>query len=216
MTRKIIAGVVVCVLLASIALFAAEKAKGKKPAAKPKQQAKNVEKQSKQKGLLDQLISAYKADDKAKMGAIIKKMEARRDKMQKLAKLNKWHRQTHRRWAAAGVAQGQGRRWAVAGRRAGRNWAAGGPGFNRNWAGARWGGQPRRWAASAPGGEFCRTGWGPQARMQRPMNRWSQQPGRFQAMQQWGPGQKRNVTRGRNIPAGPLQRPEVPPDDCGW
>lgn len=201
MTKKIIAGVAACVLLASIALFAAEKAKGKKPAAKPKQQAKNVEKQSKQKGLLDQLISAYKADDKAKMGAIIKKMEDRRDKMQKVAKLNKWHRQTHRRWARAGVAQGQGRRWAVAGRRGGRNWAS-----------ARWGGQPHRWAASAPGGEFCRTGWGPQARQ----NRWSQQPGRFQAMQQWGTGPKRNVTRGRNILAGPQQRPEVPPDDWGW
>ncbi len=212
MTRKIIAGVVGCVLLASIALFAAEKAQNKKPAAKQKQQAKAVEKQTKQKGLLDQLVAAYKANDREKMGAVIKKMEARRDKMQKLAKLNKWHRQAHRRWARAGVGQGQGRRWAMAGRRGGPGWAAGGPGFNRGWAtgwaGARWGGQPCRQAAMA--------GWGQQAWMHRPMNRWSQQPGEFGAVRQWGPGQKRNTPRGWERPGDGERRESAPPADWGW
>jgi hypothetical protein len=161
MTGKIIAGVAGCVLLASIALFSAEKAQGKKPAATPEQQA--VEKQPGQKGLLDQLIAAYKADDKEKMGAIIKKMEARRDKMQKLAKLNKWHQNVHRRWAM------EGRHWDS-------GWAAGGPGFNRGWGGARWGELP------------CRQGgmprWGAMAEGPRQMPGWGQGPRHF-APQTW-------------------------------
>ncbi len=201
MTRKIITGVAGCVLLATIALFAAEKAQGKKPAAKPKQQAKAVEKQSRQqqKGLLDQLIVAYKANDRKKMGAIIKKMEARRDKMQKLAKLNKWHREVHRRWALAGA--GRGQRWARGGQRWGRGWAMQMPRGGQH-------GQGRNWAAQG--------GWGPQTNIQRPMRGWGQQPGRFRAMRQWRQGPRRNAPQNWNMPAGGEQRANVPPADWGW
>ena len=200
MTRKIIAGVAACVLLTVITLFAAEKAQGKKPAAKPKQQAKAVEKQPKQqqKALLDQLIAAYKADDKEKMGAIIKKMEARRDKMQQLAKLNKWHKWAHRGQGMAGPGRGRGN-------------AMAGPGWGQ-------GGQMPR------GGQFCQrpccaqgamAGWGPQAGMQRPMNTWRQQGG-FGAMQGMRPCPQNIAPRTWKMPRGGERQMNLPPADWGW
>jgi hypothetical protein len=197
MTRKIIAGVAGCVLLAEIALFAAEKAQEKKTAAKPKQQALNqngsgqattVEKQSKQKDLLDQLIVAYKADDKKAMGEIIKKMETRRDKMQKLAKLNKWHKWAHRQMAA----------------QAGPGWGRG-----QQMAGPRWG---PGWQQMSRGGPAC----------QRPccwqgaMAGWEPQAGGRGQMPGWGQGPRRFAPQTSNMPRGGERQTKVPPADWGW
>jgi flagellin-like protein len=109
MTRKAIVGVIGAVLLVAIALFAAEKAKEKKVAEKPEQEAKAIGRPEQKEGLLDQLVAAYKANDREKMGEIINKMESRRDEMRKLAKLNKWHQQAHRQWGMMGWNQQQGR-----------------------------------------------------------------------------------------------------------
>jgi hypothetical protein len=198
MTKKIIAGIAGCVLLATIALTAAEKAQGKKPNKKPKQQATAVEKQPKhqQKALLDQLIAAYKADDKEKMGAIIEKMEARRNEARKLAKLNKWHQQTHRRWAMAGVGGGRGQQMA-------------GPGWGQ-------GGQMQRGGQCFQERPGAMGNWGPQAGMQRPMNRWGQQPGGFGAMQEQRQGPRHNAPQNWNRPGGDERRANIPPADWGW
>jgi hypothetical protein len=189
MTRKIIAGVAGCVLLAAIALFSAEKAQGKKPAAKPKQQVTAVEKQSKQKGLLDQLIVAYKADDKKAMGDIIKKMETRRDKTQKLAKLNKWHQGVHRRWALAGTGWGRGQQ--MAGPRWGHGWQQmprGGPACQR----------PCCWkGAGAMGG-------------------WESQAGGRGQMRGWGQSPRHFTPQTSNMPRGDERQMRVPPADWGW
>ncbi|MFH1372127.1 MAG: hypothetical protein ABII09_12695 [Planctomycetota bacterium] len=229
MTRKIIAGVAGCVLLAAIALFAAEKAQKKQPPEKPKQQAKAVDEQ--QKGLLDQLIVAYKADDREKMGEIIKKMETRRDKMQKLAKLNKWHQGVHRRWALAGVGGGRGRQMAGPCR---------GPGWQQMPRGAQSCQRPCCWQGAA-----ASAGWGPQPGMQRPMHRggqqpggfgwqdgmagrgamagrpgqmrgWGQQPGQFVPMWQWRQGPGANMPQNWNMPAGGKRQENIPPADWGW
>ncbi|MBN2019906.1 MAG: hypothetical protein JW749_06745 [Sedimentisphaerales bacterium] len=97
MTRKTIISITGIVLLATAVVFAAEKAKEKKEADKPEQQAQVGETQKQRENLLDQLINAYKADDKKAMGEIITKMEQRRDKMREAAKLRRWHRREHRR-----------------------------------------------------------------------------------------------------------------------
>jgi hypothetical protein len=209
MTRKIIAGVAGCVLLAAIALFAAEKAQGKKPDAKPKQQTTAVEKQSKQKGLLDQLIVAYKANDTEKMGAIIKKMETRRDKMQKLAKLNKWHQGVHRKWALASVGGGRGQQMAGPGWGRGGQMPRGGPACPERSRGACQ--KPCCWQGAM-------AGWGPQAGagMQRPMNTWRQQPAGFGAMQGMGPGPQPIAPQTCNMPRGGERQMRVPPADWGW
>jgi len=134
MPRKIIIAVMAAVLVVVIALFAAEKAKEKSPADKPRQDVKAFGEPKQKEGLLDQLIAAYQANDREKMGEIIKKMAQRRDEMQKLAKLNKWHQETHRKWAMAGWGANPelGRDGAMAGPP--REWQAG-PGWNRGYAG---------------------------------------------------------------------------------
>ncbi len=100
MTRKIITGVVAAILLVTIAVFAAEKAKGKASAEKPAPKA--CEQQGQHEGLLDQLAEAYKANDRQKMGEIINKMQERREEMQEFAKLNRWHQLAHRRMMGQG------------------------------------------------------------------------------------------------------------------
>lgn len=209
MTRKIIAGVAGCVLLAAIALFAAEKAQGKKPAAKPNQQATTVEKQSKQqKGLLDQLIAAYKADDKKAMGAIIKKMETRRDKMQKLAKLNKWHRQAHNNWATAGTGRGRGQQMAGPGWGRGGQMPRGGPACQRPCCGqgamAGWRDSMGGWESQA-GGRGQMHGWGAMSAGPGQMPGWGQSPRHF-------------APQTSNMPPRDDQRMRmnVPPPDWGW
>ena len=70
MTRKIITGVIAAVLVVTIAVFAAEKAKEKKFAEKAKA-GERGEEFERHEGLLDQLAEAYKANDREKMGEII-------------------------------------------------------------------------------------------------------------------------------------------------
>jgi len=140
MARKVITGLIAAVLVGAIALFAAEKAQKKESAEKPKQEAKAVEQTSAnscpgevsgrsqaveppkhRENLLDQLISAYKANDREKMGEIIKKMEQRREKMREFAEFNRWHQQAHRRMDSEGCGWRQG--WAMGGARpAGPGW----------------------------------------------------------------------------------------------
>jgi hypothetical protein len=127
MVRKVITGIVAMVLVGTIVLFAAEKVKEKSPADKPRQDVKAFGEQEQKEGLLDQLIAAYQANDRGKMGEIIKKMAQRRDKMQKLAKLNKWHQGAHRKWAMAGwgANSGCGRDGAMEGAPRGSGWNRG-------------------------------------------------------------------------------------------
>ncbi len=104
MTRKIITGVIAAILLATIGVFAAEKAKEKALAEKPELKAQageqqalsKVEGQEQHEGLLDQLVAAYKANDRGKMGEILVKMQERRGEMQEHAKFNRWHKEAHR------------------------------------------------------------------------------------------------------------------------
>jgi hypothetical protein len=110
MTRKIITGVIAAILLVTIAVLAAEKAMERKYA--DKYALKAYEQQGR---LLDQLVEAYKANDRQEMGEIINKMQERREKMEKFVKLNRWHQWAHRRM------MGQGQQMA-------------GPGWNRGWA----------------------------------------------------------------------------------
>jgi hypothetical protein len=136
MTRKITIAVCAAVLVGAIALFAAEKAREKSPANKPEQDAKAVVQPAQKEGLLDQLITAYKANDREKMGEIIKQMQERREGMRKLAKLNKWHQWAHRRMMEkAGPGWQDG--WGMAG--PGRQ---GGWGNQMPWGGPQWGGAP--------------------------------------------------------------------------
>jgi hypothetical protein len=100
MAKKLLIGATALILiLAAIPVlsgFAADKAKEKMEAAKP-EQAKACEMQKNREGLLDQLIKAYKADDKKAMGEIITKLEQRREQMRKFAKFERWHQMAHRR-----------------------------------------------------------------------------------------------------------------------
>ncbi len=93
MTRKIITGVIATVLVVTIAVLAAEKAKEKVFAERPK----TGEGFERHEGLLDQLAEAYKANDRDKMGEIINKMQERREKMREFVKLNRWYQWAHRR-----------------------------------------------------------------------------------------------------------------------
>jgi hypothetical protein len=111
MAKKVIMGVLASILLGAIALFAAEKAAQEKKAAEtPKQQERACDQPalSKVEGpkggeeLLDQLIAAYKANDREKMGEIIKKMEQRREKMRDFAQADGGHRWAHHRMRPEG------------------------------------------------------------------------------------------------------------------
>ncbi|MGA2091905.1 MAG: hypothetical protein ABSH16_00665 [Sedimentisphaerales bacterium] len=111
MAKKLLIGVTALILiLAAIPVlsgFAAEKAKEKMEAAKP-EQPKTCEMQKNREGLLDQLIKAYKADDKKAMGEIIAKLEKRREQMRKFAQFERWHQMAHRRMMQRGWGQQQG------------------------------------------------------------------------------------------------------------
>jgi hypothetical protein len=143
MARKILIIATAFVVFGGISLFAAEKAKEKKAAEKADQQTKACEQPKLREGLLDQLITAYKADDKKAMGEIIKKMEQRREKMREFAKLNKWHQRAHRGDGMAG------------------------PGWQRGWQ-APCGGQ----CFQRPCGPGAMGNWGRPDGMQRPMHKW--------------------------------------------
>jgi hypothetical protein len=139
MTKRIIISITAIVVLAGVSLLAAEKAKEKKAAEKPQQEAKQpvlsepvvstvepVEGPKRPEALLDQLVAAYKANDREKMGELINKMQQRREKMREFARFNKWHRWAHRRWErpfdnAPPTKAFEGRQ--------GRGWGMGGCGF---------------------------------------------------------------------------------------
>ncbi len=175
MTRKIITAVIAIVLLGTIALFAAQKPK-KGPAEKTENQAQAVTQPKQHQNLLDELIAAYKADDKEKMGEVIKKMEsrreARREKQQLAGNFNKWHRRAHRRWTTRGFAP------AVSG------WGRhdSGP-----WATANWQGRRGAWAnpafrqRNAQGRNAPTRGFGP-------MQGWRHGAGECGKMQGYGAG----------------------------
>ncbi|MGB7582794.1 MAG: hypothetical protein WBL85_10160 [Sedimentisphaerales bacterium] len=138
MTRKIITGVIAAILVVTIGVFAAEKAKEKVFAEKPEPKAKTCELQGQHEGLLDQLAEAYKANDREKMGEIINKMQERREKMREFVKFSRWYRWAHRRMMGQmgpGFAPNYG---AMQGRQMGPGWGQGqqmaGPGFNQGWA----------------------------------------------------------------------------------
>jgi len=100
MAKKVTTGIIAAVLMGAIALFAGAKAQEKKAAEKPAQKAEQQLKAGEctkhHENLLDQLVKAYEANDRGKMGEIIKKMQQRREKMREFAKFNKWHRRAHR------------------------------------------------------------------------------------------------------------------------
>ena len=129
MTRKIITGIVAAILVVTIAVFAAEKAKEKVFAEKPEPKAGGL--QGRHEGLLDQLAEAYKANDRDKMGEIINKMQERREKMREFVKLNRWYRWAHRRMMGQMGGWGQGSQMAGPGFNQGLGMA--GPGWNQGW-----------------------------------------------------------------------------------
>jgi hypothetical protein len=185
MLRNVLIAITAAVLLGTISLLAAEKMKEKK-AAEKEQQAQAVE-QQRPGMLLDELIAAYKANDREKMGQIIQKMEQRREKMQKFARpavsiaepLNRWHRWANRRMEMQGRGWGEAQRSGVP--EGGPGWGMAGPeaGFYRGQReGPRWrngcgcceaqrsgallqGGVPE----GGPGWGCCeKNNWGPPAR----------------------------------------------------
>jgi hypothetical protein len=191
MTRKIITGVIAAVLVVTIAVLAAEKAKEKAFAGKPCPQAKAGEQGEgfeQHKGLLDQLAEAYKANDREKMGEIIAKMQERREKMEKFVKADRWHRWEHRRMMGPGNG-------AMQGRQMGPGWGQGqqmaGPGSNQNCSmnGPR---ENRGWAMQGQGqNQGC------------PMAMAGSQCGQFQAMRGRGFGGCNNMMGNYGAVAGP-------------
>jgi hypothetical protein len=104
MTKKIITGVIAAILLVTIAVFAAGKAMDK---------ARAGEQFGWHERLLDQLVEAYKANDREKMGEIINKMQERREKMEKFARFNRWRQWAHHRMMGQmGPGWGQGQQMA--------------------------------------------------------------------------------------------------------
>ncbi|MGD0552690.1 MAG: hypothetical protein ABSB25_08570 [Sedimentisphaerales bacterium] len=121
MTRKIITGVIAAVLVVTIVVLAAEKAKEKVRACEQPALSK-VEGFGLHERLLDQLAEAYKANDREKMGEIINRMQERREKMREFVRFNRWQRWAHRRMMGQmGPGWGQGPQMA-------------GPGFNQGFA----------------------------------------------------------------------------------
>jgi len=136
MTRKIITGVIAAVLVVTIALLAAEKAKEKAFADRPGPKEKAGERGEgfeQHEGLLDQLAEAYKANDRQKMGEIINKMQERREKMREFVKANRWHQWVNRRMMGQ-MGPGWGRGQQMAGPGWNQDWAMNGPRENRGWA----------------------------------------------------------------------------------
>jgi hypothetical protein len=134
MTRKIITGVIAVVLVITIVVLAAEKAKEKARACEQSALSK-VEGFGLHERLLDQLVEAYKANDREKMGEIINRMQERREKMREFVRFNRWQRWAHRRMMGLGFAPNYG---AMQGRQMGPGWGQdqqmAGQGWNRGWA----------------------------------------------------------------------------------
>ncbi len=230
MTRKIITGVIAAILLVTIAVFAAEKAKEKKYAEK----AKAGEQLGRHEHLLDQLAEAYNANDREKMGEIINKMQERREKMEKFVKLNRWHQWAHRRMMGQmGPGWGQGQQMAGPGSK--RGWAMRGQGPNQGcpMAGPRWGQfQAMNGCGRGPCGGMGNCGPMPGGPGQMPCQQRGMGMGNCMP-QQNGPGQMPGWERGfqREWTPGPgadnmgqqewnmprRERPmNVPPPEWGW
>jgi hypothetical protein len=224
MIRKIITGVIAAVLLATIAVFAAEKVKEKVLTEKPRDGGQ----MGQHERLLDQLVEAYKANDREKMGEIIGKMQERREKMREFVKFNRWHRWAHRRmmrqmWFG----------WGQGPQMAGPGWAMRG-GWNQGYpmAGPRWGQfQAMDGCGRGPccGMDNCGPmagGFGQMPCQQgyMGMNNWIPQQGGPMQMRGWGRGFQREWTPGPgpdnmgqqewNMPRH--ERQNVPPPEWGW
>jgi hypothetical protein len=231
MTRKITIAVCVAVLVGAIALFAADKAREKSPGDRPKDEVKAIGPEQKE-GLLDQLIVAYKANDREKMGEIIKQMQERREGMRKLAKLNKWHQGAHRQMMGNAGPGRQGG-WGMAGPGQQGGWGNQMPGGRPQWGGAPCQTQERRGCCfGCMGGRGTMTGGPAQMRGWdgRGMPGWEQRQMRGWACPEqgrkdgygpgWGRPQRpawRNAEPQRwDAPPGDEPRTDVPPQDWGW
>jgi|GEM_PF-1317013 len=205
MTRKIITGVIAAVLVVTIAVFAAEKVKEKAFAESPK--AKASEQQEQREGLLDQLVAAYKANDKDKMGKIINKMQERREKMQEFAKTNGWRRWAPRQMMGPGFAPNDG---AMQGGQMGQGQQMAGPGWNQGCSMQNQGynqccamNGPREncgWAMQGPGQN---QGCLPYRDDQATMAMAGPQCGQFQPMRGHGFGGCNNMMGNYGVMAGP-------------
>jgi hypothetical protein len=242
MTKKIITGVIAAILVVTIAVFAAEKAREK---------ARACEQFGWHGRLLDKLAEAYKANDREKMGKIINKMYERREKMREFAKASGWHRWAHRRMMGQmGPGWGQGQQMAgpgwnqgcpMRGPRGNCGWAMQGPGPNQGclpyrdgqatMAGPRWqqfeamNGCCRfhRGGIGPMAGEFgqmpCQQGGMgmgkcmPQQNDPAPMRGWGR--GRFQQNCAPEQGEENMEPQGCNMPRRERQN-NVPPPEWGW
>ena len=232
MTRKIITGVIAAILVVTIAVFAAEKAKEKKFAEKAiaSERGEGFEQHE---GLLDQLAEAYKANDREKMGEIINKMQERREKMGKSAKLNKWHKWSHRRMMGQmGPGWGQDQQMAGPGSNRGCAMRGQGPNQGRPMAGPRCGQfQAMNGCGRGPRGGMGNCGPMPGGPGQMPCQQGGMGMGAWTPQQNgpgqpgWGRGFQREWTPGPgadnmgqqewNMPR--RERPmNVPPPEWGW
>jgi hypothetical protein len=158
MAKKMIM-IVTAIALFMGAAFAAEKVKENKNAGKTDKPevtskvegAKVCPMQKQKEGLIDQLIKAYKADDKKAMDEIITKLEKRQKQMKKFAQFERWHQIAHRRMMMRGwgFQQGPNR---------GGCW-----GCQQGWQRGGFGGCP---------GMQMNQNWGPPAGGFRPMPQW--------------------------------------------
>jgi hypothetical protein len=194
MLRNVLIAITAAVLLGTISLLAAEKVKEKKAKEKLEQQ-QAYEQPKAAKGLLDELIAAYQANDREKMGQIIQKMEQRREKGQKFAKFNRWHERAHQQMDMRGPGQSAFSETSPKGGQ--RGWGA-------------WHGLPAREDMARPPCCCCgKNGWGPPAREYRQM------PGCDQGKRLWreGVGERGcgNWTPGPGQRFGPEFNPERQP-----
>jgi hypothetical protein len=207
MIQKILISATAVIVLAGISLFAAEKAKEKRAAEKQEMRAQEGDWQH-HGPLLDELIAAYKANDREKMGQIIQMMEQRREKIRKFVQLNRWHRWAHRRMM---MQEGPGwqHNWGMAPERSRgefRQWA--GPGWQREWAMQRPGWQQERGGCCCCGKDGLRP----------PAREYGQMPG-FDQRRQGEPGWREGMDgRQREFPPewspgpGPRFGPEFNPE----
>jgi hypothetical protein len=213
MTRKIITGVIAAILLVTIAVFAAEKVMEKTSAEK----ARAGEQFGPHDRLLDQLVEAYKANNREKMGEIINKMQERREKMREFVKLNRWHQWAQRRMMRQ-MGFGWGQRQQMAGQGSNRGWAMQGPRGNCGWAMRGQG--PNRGCPMAGGcGQMpCQQGGMGMGNCMPQQNGPGQMPGCERGLQKnCTPGQDvcDMEPRGCNMPRRERQT-NVPPPEWGW
>ena len=220
MTKKIITGVIAAVLVVTIAVLAAEKAREK---------ARACEQFGWHGRLLDKLAEAYKANDREKMGKIINKMQERRENLGKFAKLNKWHKWSHRRMMGPGCGQGQqmaGQGWnqGCAMRGQGQNQGCPMAGQFQPMRGRGFGGRNNMMGNCGPmAGGFgqmpCQQGGMgmgnrmPQQNGPGPMPGWGR--GGFQQNCAPGPDGGNMEPQGCNMPRRERQN-NVPPPEWGW